>query len=252
MFGIMRRLPQDEALAERAWLEERDPGGYYCGYDAGAWPAATWVLNAIYENPDYVQADDDDREHKGRSIGFDGSGIAVSGGLGYEPIPPAGWSRLRWVEFAQRLNWDLGAGKVNPPCFHWFPTDAWTSTMLPPTEGSLDERSLRSIVETLEAAAPEPSGEYFAFWGEGPSGNDGAEIELHKGTLTEIVDFVHEQSHSQTFSPSNIWPVNRAWLTSTDWDLWGTQIGGSPELIAALEANEHLETLRWERPPASD
>jgi len=259
----MRRLPQDEALSERAWLEERDPGGFYCGYEVGAWPASTWVLNAMYENPHLPDRTHDENEKLAiaerrqeptyiNGVAIESETIATGGGLGYSRIPPQAWTRILWSDYSARIKRALALGTTTPPCYRWFPSGSWPMAIEPPTEGSLDERSFRSIIETLELEAPDPSGEYFAFWGEGPSQDDDARIVLYSGTLREIFDFVNDSDEVQPFSPSNIWPANRSWLTSTDWDLWGTQIGGTPELIAAIEANEHLETLRWERPPASE
>jgi len=32
---------------------------------------------------------------------------------------------------------------------------------------------------------------------------------------------------------------------TTDWDLWGTRIAGPPDVIAAIEADPELETVRY-------
>jgi hypothetical protein len=46
------------------------------------------------------------------------------------------------------------------------------------------------------------------------------------------------------FTPNNIWPADRSWFIYTDSDLLATRISGSTELIAALRADDDLDTVR--------
>jgi hypothetical protein len=41
----------DDAAAALSWLGDHPETEAVTGYDAAGWPAATWVLHAMYENP---------------------------------------------------------------------------------------------------------------------------------------------------------------------------------------------------------
>ena len=47
-------------------------------------------------------------------------------------------------------------------------------------------------------------------------------------------------------TPSNLWPTDKSWFVYTDWDLMATKVSGPAELVAAIEADDELESLRWE------
>lgn len=66
---------------------------------------------------------------------------------------------------------------------------------------------------------------------------------VYAGDCRDVGELVAEL----TLTPSNSWPADRSWLVYTDRDLQGTKVSGSCELIAALEADERLETIRWEQ-----
>ena len=65
-----------------------------------------------------------------------------------------------------------------------------------------------------------------------------------RGPLTSVLE-VARSSTRHTPTPDNIWPVDRSWLLTTDWDLWGTRIAGPPDVIAAIEADPELETVHY-------
>ncbi|MGX4735177.1 hypothetical protein [Kitasatospora griseola] len=46
------------------------------------------------------------------------------------------------------------------------------------------------------------------------------------------------------FTPANLWPQDRSWLTWTDCDRWATKVVGPTALIDALLADPELEALR--------
>ena len=46
-------------------------------------------------------------------------------------------------------------------------------------------------------------------------------------------------------SPSNIWPQDRSWFVYTDWDLCGTRVSGTAQLIASVVADPQLETISY-------
>jgi hypothetical protein len=45
--------------------------------------------------------------------------------------------------------------------------------------------------------------------------------------------------------PGNVWPLDRSWFVYTDWDLSGTRVGGSPDLVASVVADSQLETVSY-------
>nr|CTQ90461.1 hypothetical protein [Kibdelosporangium sp. MJ126-NF4] len=47
------------------------------------------------------------------------------------------------------MGFTLGEDRPVPPCHRWFPVSGWPVTIHPPTEGSLDETSLRVLLEVL-------------------------------------------------------------------------------------------------------
>ena len=70
---------------------------------------------------------------------------------------------------------------------------------------------------------------------------------MFAGMLPEASDLVVGGGLDCT--PGNLWPDDRSWFVYTDADLMATKVSGSAALIAVLEGDPHLETLRWE-PPA--
>jgi hypothetical protein len=71
-----------------------------------------------------------------------------------------------------------------------------------------------------------------------------------RGPLRAVFDIARTSTrHAPT--PDNVWPADRSWLLTTDWDLWGTRVAGSPDVVASLEADPELETLRHEHPVRS-
>ena len=53
-------------------------------------------------------------------------------------------------------------------------------------------------------------------------------------------------------SPINLWPTDTSWFVLTDWDLWGTKVSGSRELVAAVADDPAIETTSVpSAPPAA-
>ena len=48
-------------------------------------------------------------------------------------------------------------------------------------------------------------------------------------------------------APSRLgrWPDNRSWFVYTDWDLSGTRVSGTAELIDSVVADLELETIDY-------
>lgn len=112
--------------------------------------------------------------------------------------------------------------------------------MGPPGEGSLDDESFRALIDVL---LERTRGQQIFFYPPALTTGIYDEGVVHEGALSEAFELVGEP---QGFTPSNFCRADRAWFVYTDYDLLGTRVSGSKELIAAVEANPQLETLRWE------
>lgn len=239
-----------------------------CGYDITPGKAGLWILNAMYEQESPANDETHDQQHRRHlasgevepwRIGdFDESDHpelkVPGGGLGWSGHPGPGWRRLRWQELSDRIGDPivrLDHDSIYPiPSRHSFPSvrrdGSWPTSIEPPTEGSLDSDSFRALAAALrEFCGAETT--VFAHWCQAITTEvftvfEGrlADLEalqslpLHRTPLGEPIPFGS--------SPSNLWPADESWMLYTDWDLWGTKVTGSPELLAWLEADEFLET----------
>jgi hypothetical protein len=123
---------------------------------------------------------------------------------------------------------------------------SWPVSLWPPTEGSLDAKSLEVLIAVV---APHTAAQALAdcafYYGEVAFMGDGATV--FAGDFRDLPTFVRsERSHELT--PNNIWPGDRSWLIYTDYDLNATRVSGSTELIEALSKHQDLDTIRCERP----
>ena len=64
---------------------------------------------------------------------------------------------------------------------------------------------------------------------------------MFEGRLDEVLDLYDDPG--KFTSPSNIWPVGQEWLVTTNWDLLGTRVCGSEDLVAALVDDPDLEAV---------
>lgn len=260
----MNRIPEPDA--ELSWLNPWAGPESYTGYDAGGWEASTWILHAMYENPDLPADVTHDEAHRARLAAGLAEPTIVNGvdlderttltgiPLGFEARPAPAWRRVRWSDYATRGGRLLGGGQAVPPCHRWFPSSTWPVSMLPPPEGSLDEESLGALLPVL-AGHSSGGGETpcVAFYTPLATG-DWTSPRLMSGPLRSIRDLVLGenalQRHGVRSTPSNFWPRDRSWFVWTDWDLQGTKVSGSAALITAVRAEPDLETITW--PPGSE
>ncbi|GGX27191.1 hypothetical protein [Streptomyces noursei] len=63
------------------------------------------------------------------------------------------------------------------------------------------------------------------------------------GRLGDAHD-LYDHPDLRAYSPSNICPVDRTWVTCTDFDLHGTKAAGPTPLVEALVDSPGLEALR--------
>ncbi len=65
------------------------------------------------------------------------------------------------------------------------------------------------------------------------------------------VDTLIDPSDGRVGTPSNMWPLNRAWMVYTDWDLWGTKVSGTVVLVEAIVNDDLLDTIDWPKRPTT-
>lgn len=192
-----------------AWLQDRPEHEGSTGYaPEGHWPDSTWVLSAIHERR----------------------------GRGWP------WRRVTWADYLARPGNDSGNRSV-PPCFRWFHHAVPSRTIRWPHEGSLDLTSFAALLEVLAGVTPADT-ECFAFWG-GLSSGQWDVPDLWVGPLAALPTLVRANGGDHDFTPSNVWPADRSWFVWTDWDLDGTWVAGSAELVDSVRRHPVLETVEW-------
>jgi len=248
----------DPSAATR-WLEERIPSSIrdrYTGLDIDSWEANTWLLNAIYEAEEILPELSADELQRLRVEAGASSPDVVNGvnlddlswhtgqGLGRSRAPGDGWRRLLWAALARRESAPMASSGV-PPCFRWFNYRSWPISIQPPTEGSLDRESFLQLVEILrDLSGPAVDPRIWCYYSPlAVVHSDMSGPLVLAGRLSEL-SAVYDLSDVHG-SPNNIWPEDLSWFVYTDWDLSGTRVSGSPELIRALEADVELETVRY-------
>lgn len=248
----------DEAEAE--WLGGVHSEGAVTGFDASGWEASTWIAHAIYELPGVSRDYTHDEAHRAAlasgavepliigDVNLDEVGVVTGGGLGFAQRPAPAWQRLRWSELSRRL--ELGAQRHEyPPCHRWFPYSSWPASIEPPTEGSLDEVSLRALSRhLLDATVADDCVAFYGLLGRGMRDNSPA---VFRGPISRVRDLI-DDSAGRIGSPSNVWSIDRSWFVWTDWDLWATKVSGPLGLIEAIRSDPELESIEWSRPDRID
>jgi hypothetical protein len=276
---VLRKLDADESGHRLRWLsgDTWPPNDGQTGFDpTDRWPAAAWVLNAMYERDD-MPADLTHHELHQQAIAtglaeptivggvnIDENTVTTGGGLGFAEKPPPPWRRVTWSELGRRegfgfwavdgewpelrftaqADWDDPA--VIPAESHPLvgPTDrpSWPVSVLPPTEGSLDAESLDSLISILCQHTPsEPLANCGFYYGIVAFMQEGATV--YAGDLRDLPSLVRSQRGTQ-LTPNNIWPADHSWLIYTDCDLLATRLSGSSQLIDALCEHRDLDTVR--------
>ena len=256
------------------------PDTGFLGFDpAGPWPAAAWVLNAIYQRDDMPANLTHHEQHQQAiaaglkqpaivgGVNLDEASIVTGGDLGFAERPPAPWRRLTWSELGRREGFgfwgvDRQRHKLRfrpqadweDPCL--MPAAAWPAvgpaeqlswpvSLLPPTEGSLDAESLDGLIAVLARhTAAQALADCGFYYGAVAFTREGATV--FAGDLRDLPTLVRS-ARGQQLTPNNIWPTDHSWLTYTDYDLNATRVSGSPELIEALCGHKDLDTVRCEQ-----
>lgn len=255
---VMELVDPEEPLA---WVRQASsPGEEWTGFEASGWPAAAWILHAMYETDELPGSlTHDDEFQIARAAGADPRGVrgaaidaivpdihAIGAPLGPSSAPGSGWRRLLWTELGSRLGTDpLLAAPY--PGINSFPFRSWPSNIRPPGEGALDLEQMMCLLEHLTALSGSGC-ECYAYFARLPTGRlyDTDRLVVYRGQLADVLE-VYDNDEIGA-GPANLWPADRSWFTFTDWDLWGTKVSGSPELIAALVADTELEAVEHNFP----
>ena len=184
----------------------------------------------------------------------------------YPVAPPPGFVRVKWKKVAEIKGvplrgafWD---GLEVPPCFRWEALLSWSeaSLVLPgaeyvyqPVDATIGQVELEALLPLLRAGTTTDRMEaMFA-----------VADPFEDSTLGRVLD-VDSMVHRRVFSfklgellptmlqpglpdvtPEFWWPEDRTWVVWTDWDLLGSKVFGSKELIEELRRHPDLETLDW-------
>lgn len=210
------------------------------GYDIRLGDDSIWILHAIF---------------KRRTGSAFSRQNAEEGAIGDEednspdlstPDPKI-WERVRWMDVLRR---DPKSFSV-PPSYRWLshlPAYSASADFVYPAEGSLDMETLGAIIKAVSDFAGTEN-EIFAYYAEMAARNTALASRrlspLWRGTITAIPDLLEPNSGPYRVTPSNVWAADQTWCWWTDWDLMATKFCGSSELVAALEKNTFLDTLRW-------
>lgn len=241
-----------EGLAgpELAWLGDGFLEDPVDGPLPNGFTHSTWILHAQFFRPGEVapppEPDDVDEVP----------------GFGFGAHAPEGWQRIIWAEVASRKGVPLqgpagDSGLEIPPAYCWpallNDSDADYVVMHPgihpddslwPTEGSLGKADLETLVPILAArtGSTRMRGRFSPI----TSPFDVESMRVFTFNLTTMLSSMLTTGQ-QEFTPELCWPEDRAWVLWTDYDLMGTRVFGSKDLLDALRASPDIETLDWRR-----
>ena len=105
-----------------------------------------------------------------------------------------------------------------------------------PPEGSSDAASLSALLSILPGFTA--TAECLAAYGFVAAGASDEFQRCFRGLLPSLPGLVNREEW-RSGTPSNLWPEDR-WFVYTGWDLWGTKVSGTSELIEAVAAHAEL------------
>ncbi|MEU6963477.1 hypothetical protein [Streptomyces chrestomyceticus] len=228
-FANWTRVSAEE---ETRWLAALSGDDGLLGFEPPALPDSAWVLHAMYEVP-RRPADATGSDDRGDETGWD--------------VPPGpDWRRLRWSELAAHLRVPIVEEGFRPDRHQVRPPGSrdpgLPGDVLWPNEGGLDHETWHRLVDLLIEQSPDGPDTrclvHFCrnmFYHHVPT--------VLTGRLGDAHGLCHHPDLGAS-SPSNIWPVDRSWVTFTHYDLHGTKVAGPAPLVEALLADPVLEALR--------
>lgn len=226
--------------SEARWLEDQPGARLYGGVCPVGYASYTRIFHAIFEAPE--------PHHPGEGVNSRPLGLVTR---------PAGWTRTTWRDFCERqgLNFTMEMQKYGLEILTdlfspWLmKTVGWPTWMQPPTEGSLDEESLRRLIDILLEACGDC--QVVAYYCPTVMAHLDDLPTLFGGRLSEIWTLAHDVSTGGC-SPQNWWPLDRSWVVYTDWDLTSTIIAATPKLSSELLVDDVLECYSVNGEAASD
>ncbi|WP_274917875.1 hypothetical protein [Streptomyces sp. WZ-12] len=238
------------AEAETRWLAELSGDDGLLGFEPPALPDSAWILHAMYEDlrrRPATPADADAEAGAGAGNGSAGDGDGDEGDETDWSVPPKPhWQRLRWSELAERVGDPVVEEGSYPDRYQLRSCRGKThrspDNVLWSTEGSLDWETWHQLLDVLIEYSPDGPDTrclvHFCrnmFYYHVPT--------VLTGRLGDARDLYHHPD-LMAYSPSNIWPEDRTWVTYTHFDLHGTKVAGPTPLIEALFNAPGLEALR--------
>lgn len=210
----------------------------------------------MYENPNLMGLGTHDELHRRMldsgdlapliigNVNLDEETTETGTPLGFVVAPGSPWRRVLWSQYLARGR-RPAPDRTCAPSFRWFPHRSWPVAVQPPPEGSLDEESLYALLTILHSHLVNgPSTDCGAFYASLPAG-DFDTLHVWRGPLSAIPSLLEERGGHYSFSPTNLWPMDRSWFVSTDYDLEGTKVSGSKPLVEAIKSHPALETVDW-------
>ncbi|MGW8332832.1 hypothetical protein ACWGLE_33630 [Streptomyces sp. NPDC055897] len=236
-FANWARVP---AEPETRWLAALSGDDGLLGFEPPARPDGAWILHAMYEDP----------RRPATPVGTDAV-IGTEGADGEDETdwathPGPDWQGVRWSELAERTGDAIVEEGSYPDRYQlrsWrSKVDGCPDTILWSNEGSLDWETWHRLIDLLIEHSPDgPDTRCLAhfcrnmFYYQVPT--------VLTGRLGDAHSLYHHPD-LMAYSPSNIWPVDRSWVTFTHFDLHGTKVAGPTPLIEALLNSPGLEAVR--------
>lgn len=184
----------------------------------------------------------------------------------YPVAPPPEFVRVKWKEVADLKSVPLRGpfwnGREVPPCFRWGAFLSWREPQLvlpgaefvyQPVDATIGQVELEALLPLLRAATTTEKMEaLFAFPDPFEDTTLGQVVDTDGVTRRRVFSFrlgdllpsMLRQGLPEV-TPEFWWPEDRAWVVWTDWDLLGSKVFGSRNLIEKLRRHPDLETLDW-------
>lgn len=229
-FADWTRVP---AEAGTRWLAELSGDDGLLGFEPPARPDSAWILHAMYEDPRQPATPAGEAESAGdRDDETD-----------WAARPGPDWQRLRWSELAERAGTPVVEEGSYPDRYQLRSgTRSRPDNILWSNEGSLDRETWHQLIDLLIEHSPDGPDTrclvHFCrnmFYYHVPTVLTGRLGDAHG---------LHHHPDLMAYSPSNVWPVDRSWVTFTHFDLHGTKVAGPTSLIDSLLDDPGLEALR--------
>jgi hypothetical protein len=248
--------------SERLWLQSvtPDPGkGEWTGFDATVGDDTTWILHAMYENPeiplditynDLSRARLIERTPSPPSIVAEVQDLLqrlnqIGTSEEWSPDNQTDWSRLKWSDLLSRLGKSPTLQSL--PGFRSFPYSGdWPARYAGPEEGRMDNVQFCRLLRIVRSEAGRDVNCFTAMARLETGSLDGAQ-EITPVTIDGLLDLHETAVEIDPQTPTNLWPADHSWFVWTDHDLMGTKVSGSRDLIDVLRNDPVLEAVHLDR-----